>query len=139
VRRVLVIAGLVAVALAGCGGDEVKFNLKSPPPWLKKLDASLPAKSLQPNELSGTCVGRQLSSVCRADVRASKSMTRKAKFQLEQGLKVRITYTPNEEGNEVTVTATRREPEATMPVRRSGGRLTFRCVTVTEPCVISMQ
>lgn len=138
-RRPFVVVALVAVALAGCGGDEVKFNLKSPPPWLKKLDSSLPAKAMQPGELSGNCVGRQFAGECSADVRASKSMTRKAKFRLEQGLKVRITYTPNEEANEVTVTATRREPEVTLPVRRSGGKLTFRCASPLEPCAISMQ
>jgi len=138
-RRVLVVAALVAVALAGCGGEEVKFDIKSPPPWLKKLDASLPAKSLQPGEISGNCVGRQFAGECGADVRASKSMMRKAKFHLEQGLKVRITYAPNEEANEVTVTATLNEPEATMPVRRSGGKLTFRCVTPLQPCAISMK
>ncbi|HEV7241161.1 MAG TPA: hypothetical protein VGQ36_18150 [Thermoanaerobaculia bacterium] len=134
-KRPLVIA-FVAVALFGCGGDEVKFDLDNPPPWLKKLDASLPAKPLQRGELSGNCLDRQIGE-CRAQVRASKSMARKAKFQLVQGQEVKVTYLPNEKANAVTVTL-RRDREATVPVRRSGGILTFRCVKSIDPCVIAM-
>ena len=137
-KRAVLAVAFVAVALLGCGGDEVKFDLENPPPWLKKLDSSLPAKALRPGELTGNCLGLDIRGECSAEVRASKSMIRKARVRLDQGLKVRITYTPNEKANAVTVTATSREREATVPVRKSGGTLTFRCLSPVEPCVISM-
>jgi hypothetical protein len=129
-KRVFVLAA--AALLCACGGDDVKFNLKSPPLWLVKLDSALPAKPLQRNELTGDCVGVPFRGQCRADVSESKSLTRKARFK---GSKARITYTPNEQANPVTITL---RGEATVPIRRSGGRLTFVCLSF-DPCRIAMQ
>jgi hypothetical protein len=120
----LAFLALVTAALVGCGGDEVKFDLNSPPPWLRKLDASLPAKRLSGNELAGGCVGTEFVQ-CTARVNPSRAMTRKAQFALRQGKEVRITYSA-EGANPVTITL-RPDKKATVPVRKNGGTLTFRC------------
>ena len=134
-KRVLVLAA--AAMFICCGGDEVRFDIDSPPPWLKKLESSLPSTPLRRGELVGDCVGQPMSQ-CNATVRASKSMARKAKFSLSQGTEVKITYTPNEKANALNITL-RKNRDATVPVRRSGGQLTFRCVKSFEPCVVLMQ
>ncbi|MGZ5443034.1 MAG: hypothetical protein ACXW5U_27135 [Thermoanaerobaculia bacterium] len=133
-KRILV--ALVAVALLGCGGDEVQFDLDSPPPWLKNLDRALPAKALRQGEISGDCFGVQFST-CEATVAASRSMTRKGTFALVQGREVRITYVPNEKANDVTITL-RSDKDATVPVRKSGGTLTFVCNSV-DRCMIELR
>ena len=132
-KRILV--AVVAVALIGCGGDEVQFDLDSPPPWLKNLEQSLPAKALRPGEIAGDCLGRELRT-CEAAVAASRSMTRKGTFTLGQGSEVRITYIPNEKANEVAITL-RPGKDATVPVRKSGGTLKFVCTS--GRCVIGLR
>lgn len=131
-----IFATLVAAALIGCGGDEVRFDLDSPPPWLKNLDQAMPAKALRQGELSGDCFGPEFST-CEAAVTASRSMTRKGTFTLGQGREVRITYIPNEKANEVTITL-RSGKDATVPVRKSGGTLKFVCRS-GGPCVIGLR
>lgn len=132
-KRVLV--AFVVAAFLGCGGDEVEFDLKHPPQWLKNLDGALPAKKLTRKELAGECLGTQFLQ-CEARVSASRAMTRKAQFGLQQG-EVRITYTPAENANPVTITLRERDKPATVPVRKSGGTLEFRCKSV-ERCMIDL-
>lgn len=129
------VAALLAAALLGCGSEEVQFDIDSPPKWLTSLDQSLPAKALRPDEISGDCFGRQFRE-CTATVAASRAMTRKGKFGIVQGQEVRITYAPNEEASDVTITL-RAGKDATVPVRKSGGTLTFRCLNPFESCVMT--
>lgn len=127
---------LVAAALLGCGGDEVKFDLENPPQWLENLDDMLPATPLKRSELSSSCLAAEFTQ-CDATVRASRSMTRKAKFSLVQGSEVRITYVPGGDANPVTVTLRANKP-ATVPVRRNGGTMLFRCMSF-DGCAVKLQ
>lgn len=111
---------LLAIALMRCGGDAVDFDMDHPPRALRNIDRLLPSKALQARELSN-CIGIPFRT-CTAEVMPSRSMMRKGRF-VANG-EVRITYTPNEKANEVVVTA---RPEATVPVRKSGGRMSFEC------------
>lgn len=131
------VLAVLAAALFACGGKEVKFNLSSPPRWLKNLDDALPAKALTRSELEGDCLGTQ-QSPCELTVRRSRTMTRKAKFELRPGSgdEVRITYVPREEANSVTVTL-RSDKPATVPVRKSGGIIVLRCVSI-QPCIVDL-
>ena len=124
-----IVIAVAAAALFACGGKEVKFNLKSPPQWLKNLDDALQAKQMRRDELtSGNCLGREFIGQCEMSVRSSRSLTRKAKFRLLKPGDVRITYTPGGDANPVTVTLRGDDP-ATVPVRKSGGTLKFVCRT----------
>lgn len=127
---------LCMLALCGCGGDAVNFDLDQPPRWLRNVNSLLPAKPLRSDELANDCFGVPFRS-CTADVLRSKSMVRKARIAVVSGQEVRVTYTPNGEGNEVVVSA---RPEVTVPVRKDGGTIRFDCVRgPATGCAITLQ
>ena len=127
---------LLAAAILGCGGDKVDFDLEDPPQWLQNLDEMLPATPLKRSELSSSCLSAEFTK-CDASVRASRSMTRKAKFRLLQGSEVQITYVPGGDANPVTVTLRAGKP-ATVPVRRNGGTMLFLCKSF-DGCAVQLQ
>lgn len=130
-----ILAALAAAALLGCGGDEVRFDLENPPQWLQDLDRALPAKALRPDELSAGCLA-SFTRECRATVLPSRAMARKATFALGEGREVRIVYEAGEGASPVIVTL-RDDKPATVPLRRSGGTLTFVCKSFSR-CAVEM-
>lgn len=129
------LAALVAAALLGCGGDEVRFDLENPPQWLQDLDRALPATPLRPDELSSDCLA-SFPVRCTAQVRPSRAMARKVTFALARGSEARLTYTAGEGANPVIITL-KPNKAATVPLRRSGGTLTFVCKSINR-CGVGM-
>ena len=129
-------AALLVLALTACGGDGVSFDLENPPRWLRNVNGLLPAKPLRPNEIANNCFGVAFRT-CSADVLRSKSLVRKARFAVIDGREVRVTYTPNEKANDVVISA---RPEATIPVRKSGGVMRFECIRAgVNGCMVQLQ
>jgi hypothetical protein len=129
-------AVLLVLALTGCGGDGVNFNLDNPPRWLRNVNGLFPAKPLRQNEIASNCFGVAFST-CTTNVLRSKSLVRKARFAVIDGREVRVTYTPNEKANDVVISA---RPEGTIPVRKSGGVMRFDCIRPgVNGCMVQLQ